>query len=529
MGRLRRMRTRTRTNHEPADAGSAREGWRFPLVVLAVFLGLTGFMLTRHEMFRDEIQAWLIARDTSLLSLWRHLRYEGHPALWYLLLMPLTRLTLSPHAMQVLHLAITGGAVLVWLRAAPFSRLQRLLFVFGYYVSFEYVILSRNYGIGLLLCMAFCAVYAARRPRPLALAGLLALLANTSIHGAVVAMAAAIGVGVDQALRRRVGVGSPPVAVPGHRRWVLAAGLFAAGFLLAVWSVRPAPDGGYLPEWVLSVDPRRAAQVLTQVPNAYLPVPQWKADFWNSNVLYQLPANDALRLLLALGMLALALLALAATPAALGLFVCGSGALGALFYLKYIGYLRHHGFLFLLFLMALWLRPCCVRVPLPGWLARLQVPAVAGASRLLTFCLAAQVLGAAVALSWDARHAWTPASAVSAYLQAHRGDRLVVGLSDWQAAVAAGPLSREPHYQPRGRRFGTFVQLDTARDEPLADTFAIQDALAVGRARGQACLLISGRAIRADILARCGLRLEAAFPPGLLPDEAFFLYAGPVP
>jgi hypothetical protein len=48
------------------------------------FLGLFAILLalvtSRHEMYVDEGQAWLIARDSqNLLEAFQHLRYEGHP------------------------------------------------------------------------------------------------------------------------------------------------------------------------------------------------------------------------------------------------------------------------------------------------------------------------------------------------------------------------------------------------------------------------------------------------------------------
>ena len=46
--------------------------------------------MMQHAMWRYEMQAWLLARDSQTLGdLFFNLRYEGHPALWHLLLWPL--------------------------------------------------------------------------------------------------------------------------------------------------------------------------------------------------------------------------------------------------------------------------------------------------------------------------------------------------------------------------------------------------------------------------------------------------------
>ena len=61
------------------------------------FLAVGAYTTSHHEMWRDEIQAWLLARDSaSVFELFAHLKYEGHPGIWHLCLMPLTRITHSP-------------------------------------------------------------------------------------------------------------------------------------------------------------------------------------------------------------------------------------------------------------------------------------------------------------------------------------------------------------------------------------------------------------------------------------------------
>jgi hypothetical protein len=39
---------------------------RLPLLIAAAFLVVGGFVMAHHELWRDEVQAWLLARDSSL-------------------------------------------------------------------------------------------------------------------------------------------------------------------------------------------------------------------------------------------------------------------------------------------------------------------------------------------------------------------------------------------------------------------------------------------------------------------------------
>src|SRR5262249_14283198 len=99
-----------------------------PLVVLVVAGAVAGAALWAHAMWFDEVQAWNIARASrSLSALWTNLRYEGHPALWYLVLYALTRVTGDPRAMQVAEWCVMCLTFPVVLFRAPFPTWARIL------------------------------------------------------------------------------------------------------------------------------------------------------------------------------------------------------------------------------------------------------------------------------------------------------------------------------------------------------------------------------------------------------------------
>ena len=163
---------------------------RYAIGLTTGFLILGGFTAFNHEMWRDEIQAWLLARDSaSFFELFAHLKYEGHPGLWHLCLMPLSRITASPVIMQMFHLLIAGVTVYLFARYAPFNWLQKFLFCFGYFVLYEYAVIARNYALGLLLLILFCVLFRERYKRPLWIGGILFLLAHTSVHALIVTIA----------------------------------------------------------------------------------------------------------------------------------------------------------------------------------------------------------------------------------------------------------------------------------------------------------------------------------------------------
>ena len=139
------MRMETRPEQGAAIPSPRNFNAGFLLLAVLVFFFLGLVLLLRHEMWQDEWQAWLLAKESlSLPELFRNLRYEGHPGLWHLGLYLVSRVTPDPLGMQLLHLLVATASVYVFLRYSPFTRLQKILFILGYFPFYEYAVISRN-------------------------------------------------------------------------------------------------------------------------------------------------------------------------------------------------------------------------------------------------------------------------------------------------------------------------------------------------------------------------------------------------
>src|ERR1700690_3696662 len=215
-------------------------GQRFNLALLTLYVLVAGVTMLAHQMWRDEIQAWLIARDSyGIADLIHNLRYEGHPALWYLLLMPLTRLSRAPALMQGLQLVIASATVAVVLWQAPLSHLERLIFPFGYFVLFEYGVKSRSYALGFLLLVLFCSLWRLRRQHPVLMAVLLAALANVHVYFGIASAAALACIFVDRIVDDAAGLNDRR----SERYWAVPAALIiAVGWAVAAAVALPPID-----------------------------------------------------------------------------------------------------------------------------------------------------------------------------------------------------------------------------------------------------------------------------------------------
>ncbi len=134
-------------------------------IFIFAILGLIGIL--HHEMWRDEMQAWLLAKDSpSLGALYQNTVYEGHPLLWHLCLYGLTKVSHNPRIMQGFHLLISISSFALIVKISPFSWLQKRLFGFSYFIFYEYSVISRSYALGVLLIFLFCTLYKQSETKP---------------------------------------------------------------------------------------------------------------------------------------------------------------------------------------------------------------------------------------------------------------------------------------------------------------------------------------------------------------------------
>ncbi|MBU1692645.1 MAG: hypothetical protein KKC51_01645 [Verrucomicrobia bacterium] len=145
----------------------------------------------QHEPWRDEAQPWLVARDTSLPELFGELRYEAHPGLWYLILFPFAKLGFPYITVGIVHWLLAVVTVALFLWKAPVPWLTKVVFIFSYYMFWQYVIDIRPYVVGILLLFLIAWMYPRRFDRPIRYAGLIFLLFNSNVHSVVIGAAVA--------------------------------------------------------------------------------------------------------------------------------------------------------------------------------------------------------------------------------------------------------------------------------------------------------------------------------------------------
>lgn len=210
-------------------------------MVLAAYTAMVFATESHHEPWADEAQSWLLGRDLSPAQILFHaLQYEGSPGLWHLVNWSVAHARLPYAAIGYLAALFAVAACYLVLRYAPFPTPVRQMLPFTFFLAYQYAVVARSYVLIPLLCFAMAHVIRSdRRPYvPLGVMG--GLLANTSIHGCILAGTLLVSFVWHERTRVREQWSVSP------RFILIGLGIFAAFVSLAVVSARPAPDCNFI-------------------------------------------------------------------------------------------------------------------------------------------------------------------------------------------------------------------------------------------------------------------------------------------
>lgn len=209
----------------------------FSITLFAAYAVWCAVMFLCHEPWRDEVQSWLLVRDLDFVTLLSQLRYDGHPAGWFLLLWPLAKLGLPFMAERVLHLVIVlAAAYIVCFKTK--SIVFKCFVLAATPMMYELSALSRNYALSALALLILAICHNERFGRRLALYCIcLFFLINSNIYGTI---AGAALVGTEGLLlivaRFTPEFSPPPLNRQSVRRYAVYFGVAAVSFF-CVWIV----------------------------------------------------------------------------------------------------------------------------------------------------------------------------------------------------------------------------------------------------------------------------------------------------
>lgn len=294
-------------------------------MAIVIYAGTVFFVSFFHERWRDEAEAWLFARDADYVTIVSRTGYAGQTALWFLLLTPLAKGGAPYWTLNALNALMAIAAIAVLILKAPFPRALKILFAFSYFLLYEYAVVARTYALTILVLFVAAVTFSKRRTFPLPFAVAVFFLFNVNVQGVFIATAFLVAFAATIFLEGRW----------RDRDSLLAIAVMLSGGLLAVIQLWPPGDGAIVEVVrVVSFD-----VIPRALSNAFFPLsPSSTAPAWIAALLILLLSIELRRSIAALIVMWVSYLFFA-----------------YLFIFKFPGSPRHHGFIFLVFIVAWWI------------------------------------------------------------------------------------------------------------------------------------------------------------------------------
>lgn len=509
-------------------------------ILLSAFLLLGGLIISHHEMWRDEMQAWLIAKNSSSLpELFHNLKYDGHAGLWHLLLFFITRFDVSPIAMQVLHLLIAGFAAWIFLKYSPFSLLHKSLFIFGYFPLYEYAVISRNYVLAMLFIFLFCANFVPATAKNadsgsgdagkfqaefpgskiILLSIILFGLCQTHIYGLIIALCL-----TPVMLISAVGRKNLPVILTEKIR--LATGIFiaGAGIFLGLAQMIPPSDSGFATKWITEFKSELAQKVISTIWQSFIPIPSFQISFWNTNILNFY--GNGIQVFFSIILLLIAAGIFFRKPIVLIMFLAGLAGILLFTYIKYYGFLRHFGNIYLLFIAACWIS----YYPGNGKSGSFLFEKIASffsnhKNKFLTAIFIAQIAAGAMAVYYDFRYPFSQGENAAEFLKKNEEGYLLTETSEYFISITIAGFLDEKIYHPQCGRFGSFVVWDKCSGGGLDFSQAVEAAKKLSSGQKRDVILIA--MLPQDTSLFDIIKIAEFSDSAIVADERYYLYKIP--
>lgn len=148
-------------------------------IIFIIYTIINIILMIHHEPWRDEIHSWLMAKELSLPQLFVESKFDGHPILWQLILMPFAKNGFPIITLNIIGLTITIIATGIFIYKSKVNIILKLFAIFTIPFTYVYSANARNYGLIVLLLMILSVVYEDRYRKTILYSILICLLIHT--------------------------------------------------------------------------------------------------------------------------------------------------------------------------------------------------------------------------------------------------------------------------------------------------------------------------------------------------------------
>lgn len=136
-------------------------------IIFISFMIINFILMLYHEPWRDEIHAWTMAKYLSVKDLFIVSRFDGHPILWHLILMPFAKLNFPIITLNIISWIIVCISAWFFLFKIKINSFFKYITLFTIPFLYIYSSISRNYCLILLFLMLIGIFYDKRYSYPI--------------------------------------------------------------------------------------------------------------------------------------------------------------------------------------------------------------------------------------------------------------------------------------------------------------------------------------------------------------------------
>ena len=502
----------------------------YPYIFTIIFLILSVLLIYNHELWRDEVKAWLVGSESiSIPAFIYNIRDNlGHPYLWSFILYLISHyITKNIEVMKILHLLISTTIAFLILEYAPFNKFIKILMVFSYYFFFEYSIISRNYSIGILAIIIFCILYKNKYKNLIPIGVVLFFMGQGTIYSFIISIVLFVfllfGLMIGRGKINKIQLSIVSLIVVGEiffMYWQLGTQITEdTPFSFSIFSIFNKSINEYI----------RSLRVLPEaIIKAYLPLPKFNLNFWETNLIVDFLSRYNYIFIYLIALILIIIPFFILRKKVLPLYIIGTLSIATVPFFMYKGYVRHYGHFFTLFIICLWISSFEAT---ENYLIKGKIKFRRNMLNIfLIICLANSIVGSGIAYYYDYKYPFSSGKDVANYIEENfnEKDLVIIGYQDWAAEVVAGYLDKVIYYPQsiETDKFSKLVRWDRREwryayiDMPIASSYPF---ILDGR---RVLLVISSptEEEKEKIKERNFEELEQNFTNSIVESENFYLY-----
>lgn len=466
------------------------------IFILLSYLLLTIAMIFFHEPWRDELQALSIVKTSnSFYDIFEVTKYEGHPSLWFIILYIIQLFSNSILLVQFAHLSIIFCGIVIFLKKAPLNIKYKILTIFGYFFTYEYSVIFRNYGLGVTLL--FLAYYFLEKKKLISASLITFLALQTNIYAVFISIALWMVIFLDYYKK-------------DLKNLLIASFIVLIGTTFSILDIIPPSDSGF------AVGYQKNLQSLFVITKAFIPIPTLEIDFWNNNIIFYYINNNSLLNIISIFILISCLYCLKESKKAQLFFIISFSLIIGFTTFKFTGSLRHHGYLFITFISSLWLKNILDKDSVDKDNTFQKY--------FITTILISQVISSFIAYYMDFKYNFSQAKEVKIFLEKENlSDYEIIGNYQANTSTIAGLLDKKIYY-PSIEDYGINVIWNKKSKKHISKIKLLSLFENKKKINKKTLLITSYKIDNKKLLKEYNLVLIKEFNPSIVQDESFYLY-----